>query len=49
MIKMCLSENRGLTVISKKFTSPPFKNAVNRWKLGGIEDVTLMLTVVYDV
>ena len=49
MIKMRLSENRGLIAIGKKFTSPPFKKAVNGQKIEKIGDVTLMFTVAYDV
>lgn len=49
MIKMRLSENRGLIAIGKKFTSPPFKKPVNEQKIKKIGDVTLMFTVVYDV
>ena len=49
MIKMPLSENRGLIAIGKKFTSPPFKKPVNEQKIKKIRDVTLMFTVVYDV
>ena len=49
MIKMCLSENRGLIAIGKKFISPPYRRVANEWKIEKIGDVTLMFTVVYDV
>ncbi len=48
-IKMRLSENSLVAMIRKKFTSPPFKKVINGQKKAKLGDVSLMLTISYEL
>lgn len=46
---MRLSENRLVIMNRKKFTSPPSQKAIKGHKIGKVDDLTLINTVIYKV